>query len=106
MRIVNFAGSFDPIHNGHIAMIKKAFDDLKPDIFYVTPISRSFTKTYSTSYAQRAAMIQLALKSLNNDKVKINYCEQDLDEGYSGYKHINDLKIDEKFEKVSIIVDT
>ena len=104
MRIVNFAGSFDPIHNGHIAMIKKAFDDLKPDIFYVTPISRSFTKTYSTSYAQRAAMIQLALKSLNNDKVKINYCEQDLDEGYSGYKHINDLKNYTNAEELYIVI--
>ncbi len=104
MRIVNFAGSFDPIHKGHVQMIKEAFEDLKPDIFYITPISRSFTKTYSTSYQQRVEMIKLALKDLKNENVKINYCEADIPEGYSGYKHIHDLKQYTNAEELYIVI--
>lgn len=104
MKIVNFAGSFDPIHNGHLEMIKQAFNDIQPDLFYVTPIFRSFTKTYSTTYNDRAHMIELALKTLHNDKIKINYCEQDIPEGYSGYKHINDLKNYTHAEELYIVI--
>lgn len=104
MRIVNFAGSFDPFHNGHLEMVKKAFDDLKPDLFYVTPISKSFTKVYSTTYDQRVEMIKLALKKLNNDKIQINYAEQEIPEGYSGYKHINDLKNYNQADELYIVI--
>lgn len=104
MRIVNYAGSFDPMHEGHVEIVKKAFDALKPDIFYVTPISRSFTKVYTTTYAQRVEMIKLALAPLNNAKIQINYSEQEIPEGYSGYKHINDLKNYNNAEELYIVI--
>lgn len=104
MKIVNFAGSFDPFHEGHLEIVKKAFEDLHPDIFYITPISQSFTKIYTTTYAQRVDMIKLAINKLNNDKIKINYSEQEIPEGYSGYKHINDLKNYNHADELYIVI--
>lgn len=56
-------GSFDPIHNGHIAMGKAALQQLEVDKVLYIPTKQNPLKTHTTtSYKQRCDMIALALQ--------------------------------------------
>lgn len=48
MRIAIFGGSFDPVHNGHVGIVKKALDELSPDRLFVVPAAVSPFKTSSS----------------------------------------------------------
>lgn len=63
-----FTGSFDPIHVGHIDIIKKAAE--KVDHLYVV-ICDSFTKKYLLSVSAREFLVKNALVGLKN--VSIHY---------------------------------
>lgn len=55
-------GSFDPIHNGHIAMGEQALLQLPIDkVYYVPTKQNPLKKTTETSYLDRCNMIALAL---------------------------------------------
>ena len=62
-RIVLFGGSFDPIHNGHLAVAGYAFEHLSADRLIFIPARRSPHKTHGPSAdgASRLAMIRLAI---------------------------------------------
>ncbi len=73
-----YPGSFDPISNGHLDIIKrlaKNFDEV------IILISNNVNKKYSFTKEERKHMIELATKELNNIKVVVydglvvNYCK-------------------------------
>lgn len=66
MKIGVFGGTFDPIHNGHLNIIKKCYQNLKLDKIFVIPNNKSPHKdnTVASSY-QRYKMITLALENMN-----------------------------------------
>ena len=73
-----YPGSFDPISNGHLDIIKrlaKNFDEI------IILISNNVNKKYSFTKEERKHMIELATKELNNIKVVVydglvvNYCK-------------------------------
>ena len=47
-RTVIFGGSFDPVHNGHVGIVKKALAELSPDRLFVVPAAVSPFKTSSS----------------------------------------------------------
>lgn len=74
-----YPGSFDPISNGHLDIIKrlaKNFDEV------IILISNNVNKKYSFTKEERKDMIKLATKELNNIKVVVydglvvNYCKE------------------------------
>lgn len=61
MNIIIFGGAFDPIHNGHINMAKKAVKALGGKIIFV-PARISVWKSVSAPKEDKIAMLELAIK--------------------------------------------
>ncbi|MFM7030591.1 MAG: nicotinate-nucleotide adenylyltransferase [Micrococcales bacterium] len=56
-----FGGSFDPIHNGHLAAAKSVLDALDLDEIVFVPAGNQWQKQNQTSAAHRLAMVRLAI---------------------------------------------
>ena len=68
MKIGILGGTFDPIHNAHIYMAKRAMDDLKLDKLYFmpSPCPPHKDKKHITSEEHRVNMIKLAINDYIN----------------------------------------
>jgi nicotinate-nucleotide adenylyltransferase len=62
--ILLFGGSFDPVHNGHVALLTGAIAALKPSISFVFPAGNPWQKTERamTDGALRVDMLRLAFE--------------------------------------------
>ncbi len=68
-----FGGSFDPVHNGHLAVIKAVIDTQKPDNLIVFPSKISPLKTQVFApESDRIKMLNLAIESLPASKTKVS----------------------------------
>lgn len=75
-------GSFDPIHNGHLAVAQAAYEKLALKELYFLPCGQaSFNKTLQASKAARLTMLQLALQ----DKAHFRIDRQELDRDGPSY---------------------
>ncbi len=62
-RIGLFGGSFDPVHNAHLALARQALDQLKLDELRWVPVGQAWQKARAmTPAAQREAMLRLAIE--------------------------------------------
>lgn len=68
-RIGIYAGAFDPIHAGHIALALQAKSAAKLDQVYFLPERRPRNKQHVEHFAHRAAMIKQAIKPYLKFKV-------------------------------------
>lgn len=68
-RIGLLGGTFDPIHLGHIAILKTALQQLKLDKMFLIPAGDPWQKQPITSPQHRLAMTKLATESISNVEV-------------------------------------
>ena len=68
-RIGLLGGTFDPIHLGHIAILKTALQQLKLDKMFLIPAGDPWQKQPITSPQHRLAMSKLATESISNVEV-------------------------------------
>ncbi len=61
-RVGIYAGTFDPVHSGHVAFALQALEFCKLDHVYFLPERRPQAKVQATHYAHRVAMLREALK--------------------------------------------
>jgi len=63
-KIAYFGGTFDPVHNGHLAVARDALQHLNLDHVYFLPAQRSPHKHHApaVTFAQRVEMLELALE--------------------------------------------
>jgi nicotinate-nucleotide adenylyltransferase len=62
-RIGLFGGSFDPVHNAHLALARQALDQLKLDELRWVPVGQAWQKARAmTPATQREAMLRLAIE--------------------------------------------
>ena len=90
MNIAIFGGSFDPLHKGHLEIIKKLFDDFKMDKVIVIPTNVSYYKKNKAmfTYDKKIEICKLLidndekLKSLN---IEVSDIERNIkdDEGFA-----------------------
>lgn len=63
MKVGIFSGTFDPIHNGHVALIKAALETHVDTVFVMTE-RKPRRKARVSSYEHRVQMIKLALQDV------------------------------------------
>lgn len=74
-QVALIGGSFDPVHNGHLALAHAALDQLNADEVWLIPTRQTPLKNRDlTSIGHRLAMLRRAIE--NEDKIKI--CDVDL----------------------------
>lgn len=61
-RIGIFSGSFDPVHEGHVALALQAIKRAKLDCVYFSPETKPRRKHSVTHFAHRVEMLRLATK--------------------------------------------
>lgn len=75
--IVIFGGAFDPIHLGHIDIIKTLLSFLQPVKFFVVPVFKHHFKSLEASYEDRLKMIDIALKdNFIDERVQISLADK------------------------------
>ena len=62
-RVGIYAGTFDPVHTGHIAFALQALDRAELDVVYFVPEREPRGKVGVTHFAHRIAMVRRALQS-------------------------------------------
>ena len=84
MKIAIFGGTFDPIHEGHITIIKELLN-LKMDKIIVIPTNVKYYKKNDSmfDYIKRVELCKQALKDLSN--VEVSTIEENIgnDEGFA-----------------------
>ena len=82
MAIGILGGTFDPVHNAHLAMAQAALDALKLDkVLFIPTGTTRYRNAAVASPAHRVAMLKLALEG----KPKFVLDERELQPGASGY---------------------
>ena len=79
IKIGVFGGAFNPIHNGHINMVKEAFTDLKLQTMLIIPTCVSPHKSNKglIAFEDRAKMCELAFaKEIEEGKFEISDIEK------------------------------
>ena len=72
MRILVFGGTFNPVHVGHVEMLKKAQEVISPDLTLVIPTFLPPHKSVSSDFlssADRLNMCKLAFDGFENTEV-------------------------------------
>jgi len=72
--ILLFGGTFDPVHNGHVAMLHAAVDALSPSLTIIIPVGQPWQKEGAThaSAEHRIALLKLAFPNFIIDAREVN----------------------------------
>lgn len=93
-RIGLLFGSFNPIHNGHIAIAEKCLSEgLVDAVNFVVAYQNPFKKKYSVDFWDRSILVQKAIE--HNEKFSVSHIEKllsDLHRSTKTYDVINHFK--------------
>lgn len=81
MKIALYGGSFDPVHAGHVGLVRRAIAELGPDKVIVLPAARNPLKSGSQSPWDRAELVRRAFAGI--DRVSVD--ERELRRGGMSY---------------------
>lgn len=90
-KIILFGGSFDPIHNGHIQVALKAFENINADhLYFIMSYNSPDGKIHKSTWEQRKEMIDIAIN--NYPFFSVSEIEKKNDEISYSYKNIEYFK--------------
>jgi nicotinate-nucleotide adenylyltransferase len=82
-RVALLGGSFDPVHNGHVALAALFVDLLKPDQLRIVPAGSPWQKSgLQASAEQRLAMLELAFDAAG---LEVTVDRQEIERGAPSY---------------------
>lgn len=74
MKVLVFGGSFDPVHKGHVALLRRAVKIIAPDVTHIVPAYHSPFKAKSpTPFRLRMKMAKLAFGHISKNLVFDDY---------------------------------
>lgn len=74
MKVLVFGGSFDPVHKGHVALFKRAMEEVSPDVAHIVPAYHSPFKAKSpTPFRLRMKMLKEAFKNFGDNIIFDDY---------------------------------
>ena len=82
MNKIIFGGAFDPVHNGHINMAKKAAKALDGEVLFV-PARISVWKSVSAPKEDKMAMLELAIKNEKDFSIDRHEIDSESEINYS-----------------------
>lgn len=102
MKIAIFGGSFDPIHKGHLEIIRKLFIDFKMDKVLLIPTNVSYYKKNRAmfTYDKRIELCNLIIKNdpfFEKLDIEISDIERNISEN-EGFAHTL-IKLKDKYSK-------
>ena len=78
--IAVLGGSFDPVHQGHVALAQLFTRLLRPDALRILPAGQPWQKSgLEASDRDRIAMLELAFRPLNNDQLHVVFDLQEIE---------------------------
>ena len=91
-RVVVFGGTFDPVHNGHIAIAKCLRDQLEAESVVMIPTGRPWLRPNApiATPSDRLRMVELAIKS--ESRIKVSNVDVVRDKTTYSIDTINDLR--------------
>lgn len=81
MRIALYGGSFDPVHAGHVGLVRRAIAEIDPDRVIVLPAARNPLKAGTQTPWDRADLVRRAFAGM--DRVVVD--ERELRRGGMSY---------------------
>ncbi len=95
MNIGLYGGSFNPVHNGHVAVVKEILDKHLVDEMWVVPCKYHAFGKDLVSVEDRLKMLSYAFGKMNNVRIdsteinsnKVNHTSETLEEFKSKYNH-------------------
>ena len=74
MKVLVFGGSFDPVHKGHVALLRQAIKQIAPDVTHIVPAYHSPFKAKSpTPFRLRMQMLKQAFSGMSKHLVFDDY---------------------------------
>jgi len=74
MKVLVFGGSFDPVHKGHVALLRRAKQVISPDVIHIVPAYHSPFKAKSpTPFRLRMKMLKEAFSKTGNNIIFDDY---------------------------------
>ena len=74
MKVLVFGGSFDPVHKGHVALLRRAMKTICPDVAHIVPAYHSPFKAKSpTPFRLRMKMTKLAFGRCGDNLIFDDY---------------------------------
>ena len=108
MKLCVFQGTFNPIHNAHIRVVRYAIDKYGFDKLLIIPAYKPPHKDYDRDMSShRLEMAKLALSDLNNPKIEVSDIEFQR-EGKS-YTYLTICELYKKYDvegKINFIIGT
>lgn len=96
MKIAFYLGSFDPFHNGHLKVVKEAFDKFKMDKVVIVPTMQNpWKRNKVRGIYDRGNIIALSIADLywkEGLNVVVDYTELTLEPPYYSYVTLDALK--------------
>ena len=112
MRIGLLFGSFNPLHNGHIAIAKECAERKLVDyVDFVVAWQNPFKNKYSVGYWDRVFMLENALREIKPNYYSVNNAEEHISKNkdviytYDTLNHIKSNPLDKDNEFVIICGD-
>ena len=106
-KILIYGGSFDPVHNGHIALLANAKREIKPNITFVVPSKIPPLKNTKTNISQvkdRISMCKILCKKVGGAKIlKYEIDSKSKSPSYT-YKTIKYIKSKFKNSKIYLLI--
>jgi len=74
MKVLVFGGSFDPVHKGHVALLRRALKTIAPDVAHIVPAYHSPFKAKSpTPFRLRLKMLKQAFAHFKGNLIFDDY---------------------------------
>jgi nicotinate-nucleotide adenylyltransferase len=88
-RIAIFGGSFDPVHRGHLEIIRAIDKQVRPDRFLLIPCGTPpHRDSLVANSEQRLCMLELACRELRESGIKIEIDRREIDREGPSYSYL------------------
>lgn len=95
-KVIILGGSFDPIHKGHISILKEAMNELDINEGWLMIARNPRWKSDYSSISMRLKLLSLVVKNEKNIKI----CKEELNDKSTNYTYNTMLRLKEKYNNI------